>query len=87
MFGGIIRHLFFPPCLLRNIRPRAIPLSVILVPFNTHFMTYCPNVNGPCHCPQCLNSLRVLGPTIGGSHGPGRYYLCVCAYIQLLSSL
>ncbi|KIK03251.1 hypothetical protein K443DRAFT_676917 [Laccaria amethystina LaAM-08-1] len=38
-------------------------------------MAYRPNVNGPCHCPQCLNSLRVLGPTIGGNHGPGRYYL------------
>ena len=58
-----------------------IPLSLILVPFNTIFMTYCPNINGTsrCHCSkcQCLNSLRVLGPTVGGFHrdGPGRYYL------------
>ena len=36
-------------------------------------MTYRSNVSGPCHCPQCLNALRlgVLGPTIGGIHdGP-----------------
>lgn len=46
-------------------------------------MSYRPNVNGPCHCPQCHKALRVLGPTIGGNHGPGRYYLRVCAYFQL----
>jgi hypothetical protein len=89
MFGGHVRRLF--PCsaglsvtflcpdsfefYATPICSRAIPLSVTLVPCNTLFMAYRPNVNGPCHCLWCLNSLHVLGPTIGGSHGPGRYYL------------
>jgi hypothetical protein len=64
---------------------RAIPLSVTLVPYNTLFMAYRPNVNGPCHCPWCLNSLHVLGPAIGGSHGPGRYYLFkICPPFRLM---
>lgn len=46
--------------------------------------SYRPNINAACHCSQCLNSLRVLGPTVGGVHGSGRYYLHVCAYIYLL---
>ena len=45
---------------------------------------YRPNVNAACYCPHCHNSLRVLGPTIGGVHGSGRYYLHVCTYIYHL---
>ena len=40
MFGGIIRHCFFSLFIFYAIHPRAIPLSVILVPFNTLFMPY-----------------------------------------------
>ena len=61
------------------------PLRYSSPPLNILLMTYRPNVNGFCHCPHCHNALRVLGPTIGGIHGPGRYYLRVCAYIQLFS--
>ena len=70
-----------------------IPLSLILVPFNTIFMTYCPNINGTssCHCSkcQCLNFLRVLGPTVGGFHrdgpGPRRLLDCQCCmFFELL---
>ena len=43
---------FFSLFIFYTIQPRAIPLSIILVPFNTLFMPYRPNANGPSIVPS-----------------------------------
>ena len=55
---------FFYFCLLRDTCPHTvtiIPLSIISFTFNTIFMTYRPNVNGPCHCLQ-YQKFRLSSP-------------------------
>ena len=68
MFGGPTAGLsipfFFYFCLLRDTCPHTvtiIPLSIISFTFNTIFMTYRPNVNGPCHCLQ-YQKFRLSSP-------------------------
>jgi hypothetical protein len=47
-----------------GISPQTSHITTNLVTYNTLFMTYHPNVDGPCHCPQCRKSDLQFSPSL-----------------------